>query len=525
MKKEISLVTFLIISLNFGGNAQDMQHEVNPDAANLKWQADIPRVVHPNKKLVALYEKTWSIAAGRVRKGPKGIPASPYMDENCYDDQIWIWDGCFMTMFCKYAPNTFPGKQTLLNYLIPIHETGETPLRIHLRDNPPLFAWVEYDLYKFTGDFNHANYVLNEKQLLQRHFIWFDTVSTGNVNTKVSPEYNPIFRNVVRSNAGKVIGYTWTGGASGMDNTVRGRGAGGFGNIMWIDAICQQALSALNISRLYKSFGNKIEAGKWMAKYNELKQVVNEMYWDEDDGFYYDVVISSGKLCKVKTMASYWALISEVATPERAKRMVETLRNEKYFGTKYPFNSLSRDDEDFNVLQKGDYWRGGVWPPMVYMGVKGLEKFGYQGLADSLAARFVNQQLNTYNNPALNRKTLWEVYSPFADEPSTEHGKQARPEFCGWSALGPISLFIENMIGLRKVDALKHEIVWDIKAENGTHGIKGLYFAKTKTSLMYYNKTHKVVVSTNLPYTLILGDVRLKCKKGVNTFSFIPKLR
>lgn len=67
-----------------------------------------------------LYHKTWEIAAGRVRKGPEGLPGSPYMDENCYEDQIWIWDTCFMVLFAKYAPNSFPGEGSMDNLYKPI---------------------------------------------------------------------------------------------------------------------------------------------------------------------------------------------------------------------------------------------------------------------------------------------------------------------------------------------------------------------------------------------------------------------
>ncbi|MCM1372396.1 MAG: hypothetical protein NC113_07100 [Bacteroides sp.] len=38
--------------------------------------------------------------------------------------------------------------------------------------------------------------------------------------------------------------------------------------------------------------------------------------------------------------------------------------------------------------------------------------------------------------------------SPLLKEYSTTHGRRVRPDFCAWSALGPISLFIENIMGI-----------------------------------------------------------------------------
>lgn len=470
------------------------------DAAHPDWQNEVPQVVYPNRELVNLYNRTWEIAADRVRKGPAGLPASPYLDENCYEDQIWIWDACFMVMFSKYAPNAYPGKQTLDNLYLPLHEKTPTPLRIHLRDNPPLFAWIEHDNYLFGGDERHVDYVLSEKRFLQRHFNYFNEVAYGHTDYALSP--NPIRRDVVKDNNGRIIGYTWDGGASGMDNTPRGRDAGGAKKVMWIDAISQQALSALYISRLCELRGLKAEKKLWKKHYNELKRTINERYWDERDGFYYDVSVADGTPCRIKTPASFWAMLAEVADKKQAERMVEYLRDEKYFGGKYPWNTLARDDRDYNHAT-GDYWRGGIWLPTAYMGTKALEKYGYYELADELAERVVLQQLRTYH--AVTPHTVWECYSPSADAPSTEVGHRARPDFCGWSALGPISLFIENVMGFRKADALRNEVHWSLKTKNGTHGIKRLKFGDTVTDIVYNSDTQTVSVAANRPYRLFIN--------------------
>ncbi|MEG1580516.1 MAG: trehalase family glycosidase [Bacteroidaceae bacterium] len=481
-----------------------------PDAVNPDWQKEIPRVIYPDTALVNLYERTWEIAAGRVRKGPEGLPASPYLDENCYDDQIWIWDACFMVMFSKYAPAAYPGKQTLENLYQPILENRVSPLRVHLRDNPPLFAWTEYNNYVFTADEEHLDYLLNKKYL-QRHFDYFNTVKKGDVKPEISP--NAIVRDVVRRE-GQLIGYTWSGGASGMDNTVRGREAGGYSKIMWIDAISQQALSALNIGRLCQLKGKKVEAKLWEERYDSLKKTINERYWDEKDGFYYDVNKETGKACRVQTAASFWAMLAEIPNKKQAARMVETLRNDSCFGGLYPWNSLARWDQDFNAAT-GDYWRGGVWLPIAYMGTKALEKYGYYELADSLAERVIRQQLNTYKK--VTPHTIWECYSPSADLPSTEVGHVCRPDFCGWSALGPISLFIENVLGFCQVDGLNNTLTWRLKADRGTQGIRNLNFGKIRTDLVYDATTKRIEILTNEPYTLTLNAKKYKIKRGIQS--------
>lgn len=482
--------------------------QIPQDCANLNWKSEIPQVVFADKAMVDLYNKTWEIASHRVRTGPEGIPATPYLDENCYEDQIWIWDSCFMVMFSKYAPKAYPGKETLMNLYLPIHEKVKTPLRIHLRDNPPLFAWIEHDNYVFTADRQHLDNIL-EKKLLQRHFDYFNSVPKGDQQQTISP--NAIFRGVVKDDKGEIAGYTWTGGASGMDNTPRGRDAGGYDKILWIDAISQQALSALYISRLCEKVGNKSEAKIWKSRYNSIKKLVNEKYWDEKDGFYYDIDIASGKPSRIKTPASFWAMLAEIPSKQQAARMVDYIKKEQFMGGKYPWVSLSRDDKDYNNAT-GDYWRGGIWLPMAYMGAKALEKYGYYDLADELSENIISQQLRTYH--AVTPNTIWECYNPSKDEPSTEHGRRARPDFCGWSALGPISLFIENVLGFRQVSALNNTVKWDLKEKNGTHGIRNLHFGETVADIIYDATSKKINVKANRPFTLIVNQKKHRVPQG-----------
>lgn len=503
MKKRIQQwqrITAALIGLLAWTTALAQWDTVPPDAVMPQWEKFVPELVHPDPALVSLYNKAWQTAAGRVRRGPDGMVASPYLDENCYDDQIWIWDGCFMVLFSKYAPEAYPGKETLMNYYAPIHDGAPSPLRIHLRDNPPLFAWVEHENYLFTADTAHIDRVLKDKKYLQRHYDYFNSLVTGERRETLSP--NPIFMRVCRDSAGKVEGYVWNGNASGMDNTPRGRDAGGWKSVMWIDAISQQALAAERIASLCRLRGMKEDAEKWQNEYDRLRDLVNSRYWDERDGFYYDIAIADGKPCRVMTPASFWAMLAGIPDTARAARMVEHLRDAGELGGERPWNSLSRNDADFDSIS-GNYWRGGIWLPTAYMGTKALERYGYTALADSLAERVVRMQARVLHD--MEPHTIWECYNPSADGPSTEHGHRVRQEFCGWSALGPISLMIENVLGFRRADGLERTLTWDLKKSNGTHGLRYLRWGDIDASLLYDAPSRKVSISTNRPFTLILN--------------------
>ena len=506
---------------------------INSDAAKIDYRKT-PQVVYPEKNLIDLYNTAWEITASRTRTGvglKPSLPASPYLDENVYEDQIWIWDSAFMTLYTRYAPSIFPGLQTLENIYYPIHKQVETGLKTCLRDNPPILAWAEYDNYMFSADEKRISHVMDQEHFLEKHFEFFQNIPKGNEQSYAS--YQPIFRGVVRiAPSGKYIaedetgynvndtfiGFTWSRGASGMDNTPRNPIADRNTDILWVDALAQQAFSALCIARIHEKRGNIAKQKEWMKKYDELKEIVNKYYWDEKDGFYYDLSRKTGTFSKVKTCASYWVMMAEIPTKKQAKRMVKYLQTDSdgfsELGGRYPFLSLSRLHPLYNN-ETGDYWRGGIWLPFAYMATKALEKYGYYELADELAENILRQILNVYINGFNGKHTIWECYSPSQDRPSTEHGRTARPDFCGWSALGPISMFIENIMGFHHINGLARQIDWTLKAKNGTHGIKDLTFANITTDIIYDADEKIVNVVSNHPYRLIINGKSFKVSEGV----------
>lgn len=467
---------------------------------------------------VELYWKAWEQAYAHV-KWQKGLVQPLYMDEGLWDDTIWIWDSEFMVMFCKYAPKLFPGIQTLDNFYYTMLEDSGSSLRIQHPDNPPFFAWVENDYYKITGDRDHIRELLLDKKFPQRYWDLFPTLSP---ERKLQFDHYPIALKY------KGIGYEWNGISSGMDNTPRTRAGKG---MLWVDAISQQALSALYISRLAKVAGDGATAREFEKKWKELRGIVNKYYWDDSDGCYYDIVPAhSGETASVAdvqaspsawrttgilTPASFWPMLAEIPSKAQARRMTEFALRPDKLGGEVPWVTVSRDDPDFDA-NDGLYWRGSMWLPTAYMGIKALEKYGFQEAADTTAEKVLSWMLRTYCD--YEPHTIWECYSPTAPTPSSNHGKRVRPDFCGWSALGPISLFIENVLGFHDIDASSRTVRWDIR-HDCRHGLNNLTFGDTTTDLLYDPAASTVTIRSNKPYCLILNGKSHRIRAGVTTIS------
>jgi len=441
---------------------------------------------------VDLYWKAWEQAFDHLAS-KDGIPQTPYMDEAFSDSHIWIWDTCFMVLFCKYSPDHFPGVETLNNFYEAFHSDkyrdGSFPLGIRHPDNPPLFAWAEHGNYLFTGDDDHARNLLTETKYLQKHFEWFDQLKSGwQFDTKEGPSAE------VTLVPGE-LGYGWTGCSSGMDNTPRHREA------LWLDAIAQQGLSALAIQRMAERLGEAKIAAEWKSKYEAIRSKVNDHYWDDKDGIYYDISKNGETFHKVKTPASYWPMLAEMCSPEQAERMVKHITDPEIFGGDRPWVTVARNDPNFDATD-GAYWRGGIWLPTAYMGTKALEKYGYRQEADETAEKLLAQMYRTYRDVEPN--TIWECYSPSRDHPVVrKNGHIVRQDFCGWSALGPISMFIENVMGFHTVDAKNQRIEWRLH-QAGRHGLKNFKFGSTVADIVY-DGGNQVRVHSNQPFDLVIN--------------------
>ena len=257
-----------------------------------EWKSQVPVPVYEaHPEYLELYWKAWELAHDHIKDVP-GLPQTPYMDEAASPYDIWIWDTCFMALYCKYAQNRFPGVESLNNFYSILYEGAVCPklphpdvpeglqFGIHIADNPPLFAWTEYENLLMSGDLARVKYVLLEKQYLQKHFDYLE-------NLKEYGTHPPMIR-AITCWVKHEHGYFWEGGRSGMDNTPRGRkfapttvNRPDNKHILWVDAIAQQALSALYIVRLAKLLGEEQLAKSWQKKYDRLKEMARKYYWDE----------------------------------------------------------------------------------------------------------------------------------------------------------------------------------------------------------------------------------------------------
>jgi glycogen debranching enzyme len=454
-----------------------------PDYAAVKDQLPVP-FVEDNPEWVALYWRAWELAFNHYKKPPTGSPlVSDYIDE-AFAPQIFQWDTIFMIMFARYAHHLFPCIMSLDNFYCRQYENGYICREIEEATgkdfvykgrentvNPPLFSWAELEYAKVSGDTSRYRTIL---PALEKYAEWL-----GKYRVK----------------QGTAHGLYWqTGLGSGMDNTPR-KGSG------WVDMSAQMAMFYRDVSWLAGRCGENEKAEAFAKRYKLLSEKINSFMWNNEDGMYYDVD-DQGKQIKCKTIASFWPLLAGIATNEQALRMMVHLKTTTEFWREVPFPSLSADQPEYKA--DGEYWVGSVWAPTNMMVIKGLEQYkqvyNAAEFCNAASEKYVDAIAKVYKRTG----TIWENYAP----DMTMRGVWSKPDFVGWSGCGPITLLIENIIGIIP-DAGNNVVHWTVTRRD-RHGLKNLHFGNTIASFTCNARESilqelRIAVTSDKTFTLIIS--------------------
>ncbi len=452
---------------------------------------------------VSLYYAALQMAWNKIANGTKenGFSQS-YMDEG-FNELIYQWDTNFMAAFGMYFPGLFPAMESLDNFYNKQREDGyiqrvywesngkpaADPTREEPMVNPPLFAQLEARYYHLTGDTSRLARVL---PVLVKYFYWIE-------------------KNC-RSVHGKGLYYTSPLG-SGMDNTPRPN----VKQAAYIDFSCQQALAAGSISDLARVHRATELVKEFANHHRRIAADINRYCWNTKTKFYFDLT-QNDTMSTTKHIGAFWALMADVADKQRANQLVSHLKNPKEFWSSHPIPALSADDPAYDP--KGHYWLGGVWAPTNYMVLRGLDKYGFSGIADTIALNYLRNIDEVYRNfsPAENSvcfeeryadgyHTIWECYSPEFSAPATrwDNTYYSRQDFVGWSGLGPIGMLFENILGFAFNGDI-NEISWRLH-RNDRHGIENISFRGQKVSLLAIPSRGgtEITVEFEKPFRLIVS--------------------
>ena len=147
-----------------------------------------------------------------------------------------------------------------------------------------------------------------------------------------------------------------------------------------VDLCSYRALDLECLARIARMLGDDPTARRLDASRLRLTETMNLTLWSEAAGMYFDE-LPSGRSPRLAA-SHFLPLLAGIPSRRRAVRMVETLRDPARFRGDWVLPTISRDDPAFADQQ---YWRGSIWPPMNYLVLQGLRRYGFDDLAAELA--------------------------------------------------------------------------------------------------------------------------------------------
>lgn len=188
-------------------------------------------------------------------------------------------------------------------------------------------------------------------------------------------------------------------GESGMDNSPRFDRPG---NQAAVDFNAMLSAECATMARFAAILGRGEDAFAWLSLRESHRRLMEAKLWSDDLGLYLDRL--DGEWVDVPSVASFTPLYARVPTPERARRLVESLCDPGRFWRALPVPSVAADHPSYD----DDMWRGPTWLNLNYLVVEGLLHYGCRDEALALAERTVAEVARWYDQEGC----IFEYYDP-----------------------------------------------------------------------------------------------------------------
>jgi glycogen debranching enzyme len=331
---------------------------------------------------------------------------------------MWLWDSCFHALGYRTFNAEFAA-DVLYAVLAAQREDGFLAHRVSptgMSDvtQPPLLAWTFFELFRFT---NGRSLIGKSYPQLVRFIEWM--LENRRVEKSGLLAWKTTQDELCRSQE------------SGMDNSPRFDRGEPIEAVDFNAYVINEMKCLAEMALLLKRYG---DAAAWKERVERLSEAMNELLWDETDGFYYDRTFD-GERIRLKTSAGFLPLFAGAADERQAVRLVDHLCSPDEFWTVFPVPSVARNEDGYEL----DMWRGPTWLNIDLLIVEGLKRCGFREQARELSRKALSAVEHWYARLG----SIYEFYDPDGTVPPPELDRKQRLKRgegiapvcdCGWSA-------------------------------------------------------------------------------------------
>ncbi len=206
----------------------------------------------------------------------------------------------------------------------------------------------------------------------------------------------------------------------------------------------------LAAARLSRVLGDLNGCCELEVQAETLRTQFEEQFWCDDLGTYALALDGRKRPCQIRTSNAGHCLYTGIASPERARRVAETLMHDDSF-TGWGIRTVAIHEARYNPLS---YHNGSIWPHDNSVVANGMAKYGFKKMAGQvlLALLDLSSEVELHRLPELfcglkRRPTEGPTLYPVACSPQA------------WAAAAPF-LILEGCLGIT-VHADRGRIVFD----------------------------------------------------------------
>ncbi|HSN10124.1 MAG TPA: trehalase family glycosidase, partial [Hanamia sp.] len=190
--------------------------------------------------------------------------------------------------------------------------------------------------------------------------------------------------------------------------------------IIPVDLNCLLLNLEQTIAKAYQLSGDRATAEKYNSLAKQRKNNIDKYCWNEGEGFYFDFDYVANKSKEVFTLAAAFPLFFGIASQEQAAGVAKVLK-EKFLSHGGLISTLE------TTSQQWDAPNG--WPPLQWIAVQGLAKYGFLDLATDITKRWLAINKKVYKETG----KMMEKYNVVATDIKAGGGEYPAQDGFGWT--------------------------------------------------------------------------------------------
>ncbi len=180
------------------------------------------------------------------------------------------------------------------------------------------------------------------------------------------------------------------------------------------------AKEKLLLSKMSEKLNKPAQAEQYIKSAQLLSERINQCFYDQQSGFYYDRQIAGkmkpeNKSCEGQLLTQRgkapegWSpLWAGIADKDKAERVIKSMLDSNAFNTKVPLGTAAKTNPAY---APDIYWRGRVWLDQFYFGIVALKNYGFEQEASLLTQTLYENAQGLTGNAAIR-----ENYNPETGE-------------------------------------------------------------------------------------------------------------